>query len=33
MADLELYDKDNEPMPYFLNRFVESETESKKTRI
>lgn len=31
MADLELYDKDNEPVPYFINSFVESEVESKNT--
>lgn len=31
MADLELYDKDNEPMPYFINSFVESGVETRKT--
>jgi hypothetical protein len=31
MADLMLYDKDNEPMPYFINSFVESGIESRKT--
>jgi hypothetical protein len=31
MADLVLYDKDNEPVPYFINSFTESETETKKT--
>lgn len=31
MVDLELYDKDNEPVPYFINSFVESEVESKNT--
>lgn len=31
MADLELYDKDNEPVPYFINSFVESEVESRNT--
>lgn len=31
MADLELYDKDNEPVPYFINSFVESEIESRNT--
>ena len=25
MADIELYDKDNEPVPYFINSFLESE--------
>jgi len=31
MADLVLYDKDNEPIPYFINSFVESGSESKNT--
>lgn len=31
MADLMLYNKDNEPMPYFINSFVESGIESRKT--
>lgn len=31
MADLVLYDKDNEPVPYFINNFVDSENESRKT--
>ena len=31
MADLVIYDKDNEPVPYFINSFVESDNESKKT--
>lgn len=31
MADLALYDKDNEPIPYFINSFVESGIETKKT--
>ena len=31
MADLELYDKDNESVPYFINSFVESEIESRNT--
>ena len=31
MADLELYDKNNEPVPYFINSFVESEIESRNT--
>lgn len=31
MADLVLYNKNNEPVPYFINSFIESEIESKKT--
>jgi hypothetical protein len=31
MADLVLYDKDNEPIPYFINSFTESGIETKKT--
>ncbi|EKQ56844.1 MULTISPECIES: hypothetical protein [unclassified Clostridium] len=30
MSDIELYDKDNEPVPYSINSFLESEVESKK---
>jgi hypothetical protein len=30
MADLILYDKTNEPMPYFINSFTESKIETKK---
>ena len=29
MADLEICDKDNEQIPYFINSFVESEAESR----
>lgn len=29
MADLDIYDKDNESMPYFINSFVESGSESR----
>jgi len=31
MGDLELYDKNNEPMPYFINSYVESGIETKKS--
>jgi len=30
MADIVLYDKNNEPIPYFINSFVENEIETKK---
>lgn len=31
MADLTLYDKNNEQVPYFINSFTESEVDTKKT--
>ncbi|HHV29328.1 hypothetical protein [Acetivibrio mesophilus] len=31
MADLALYDENNEPIPYFLNSFTESEVETKRS--
>ena len=30
-ADIEVFDKDNEAVPYFINSFVEKGTETKKT--
>lgn len=30
LADLALYDENNEPVPYFINSFTESEVETKK---
>lgn len=31
MTDLVLYDKNNEPIPYFINSFADTEFESKKS--